>query len=117
MPSGSNPLDEPSAWESMEGKVISTMQFNGEGGCLPDTNLTPLTKKFFDAFVAKYKEEPRGCGNVPTYTAMYLLKEAFEKAGSKDKNKSSSCARRDQHGHSWRSPDVRSRRSLGRIRD
>ncbi len=82
-----NPLDEPSAWESMEGKVISTMQFNGEGGCLPDTNLTPLTKKFFDAFVAKYKEEPRGCGNVPTYTAMYLLKEAFEKAGSKDKDK------------------------------
>ncbi len=39
-----NPLDEPSAWESMEGKVISTMQFNGEGGCLPDTNLTPLTR-------------------------------------------------------------------------
>jgi len=82
-----NPLDEASAWESMEGKVVSAIQFNGEGGCLPNSEFTPVTKKFFDAFVAKYNDEPRGCGNVPTYTAVYALKEAFEKAGSKDKAK------------------------------
>lgn len=82
-----NPLDEATAWTSMDGKVVSAIQFNGEGGCLPDSNLTPITKDFFDAFVAKYDDEPRGCGNVPTYTALYALKEAFEKAGSRDADK------------------------------
>lgn len=82
-----NPLDEAKAWVSMDGKIVSAIQFNGEGGCLPGSNFTPLTGKFFDAFVATYKDEPRGCGNVPTYSAMYALKDAFERAGSTDKAK------------------------------
>jgi branched-chain amino acid transport system substrate-binding protein len=80
-----NPLDEPTAWDDLDGKIVSTIQFNGEGGCLPGSEFTPLTSSFFDAFVAKFDKEPRGCGNVPTYTAMYVLKEAFEKAGTRDK--------------------------------
>lgn len=82
-----NPLDEPTAWADLDEKVVSTIQFNGEGGCLPGSNFTPLTSKFFDAFVAEYDTEPRGCGNVPTYTAMYVLKDVYEKVGSKDKEK------------------------------
>jgi len=82
-----NPLDEPTGWDDLDGKVVSAIQFNGEGGSLPGSDFTPLTSKFFDGFVAKYDTEPRGCGNVPTYSAVYALKEAYEKVGSKDKEK------------------------------
>lgn len=82
-----NPLDEPTGWSDFAGKCVATIQFNGEGGCLPDSHLTDLTPKFFEAYKAMFNTEPRGCGNVPTYTAMYVLKEAFEKAGSTDKDK------------------------------
>jgi len=47
-----------------------------------DVAITEYTKAFFDAFVAKYGETPTY--NAGTYDAIFVLKEAIERAGSLD---------------------------------
>lgn len=78
------PTDDPDMWNQTKGKVAYLVEWGGEGGTLPGQEITPLTKPFFDAFKKRWGVEPRGTGNVPSYTAMYLLKDAIERAGTTD---------------------------------
>ncbi|MEM4218104.1 MAG: ABC transporter substrate-binding protein [Candidatus Methanomethylicaceae archaeon] len=78
------PTEDAVMWQQTKGKVAYMVEFAGEGGTLPGQRITPLTPKFFDGFLRKWKEEPRGTGNVPSYTALYLLKNAIERARTLD---------------------------------
>jgi len=71
-------------WEQTRGKVAYLVEWGGEGGTLPGQEITPLTKPFFNAFKKRWGVEPRGCGNVPSYTVLYLIKDAIERAGTLD---------------------------------
>lgn len=78
------PTDDPAMWEQTRGKVAYLVEWGGEGGTLPGQEITPLTKPFFNAFKKRWGVEPRGCGNVPSYTVLYLIKDAIERAGTLD---------------------------------
>jgi branched-chain amino acid transport system substrate-binding protein len=43
-----------------------------------------LTEPYFNAFKKRWGDEPRGTGNVPSYSVLYMLKEAIERTGSLD---------------------------------
>lgn len=47
-------------------------------------SINPVSKKFYDGFVAKYNEEPATYFAPLSYSAVYLIKEAIERAGSLD---------------------------------
>ena len=78
------PTDDPVMWEQTNGKVSHLVEWGGEAGTLPGEEITPLTKNFFNSFIKRWGEEPRGTGNVPSYTAPYLIKDAIERAGTLD---------------------------------
>lgn len=76
--------EDPAMWKETRGKVAYLVGFGGEGGTLPGQAITPLTKPFFEAFKKRWGVEPRGTGNVPSYTVLYMLKDAIERAGTLD---------------------------------
>jgi branched-chain amino acid transport system substrate-binding protein len=78
------PTEDPVMWKQTGGKVAYLVEFAGEGGTLPGQEITPLTKPFFNAFKKKWKDEPRGTGNVPSYTVLYMIKNAIERTGTLD---------------------------------
>jgi branched-chain amino acid transport system substrate-binding protein len=78
------PTEDPAMWEQTRGKVAYLVEWAGEGGTLPGQEITPLTKTFFNSFNKKWGEEPRGTGNVPSYTVLYLIKDAIERSGTLD---------------------------------
>lgn len=78
------PTEDPVMWKQTGGKVAYLVEFAGEGGTLPGLEITPLTKPYFDAFKKRWGEEPRGTGNVPSYTVLYLIKDVIERAGTLD---------------------------------
>jgi branched-chain amino acid transport system substrate-binding protein len=43
---------------------------------------TPMTMKFFNAFLKEYGKEPDGQGHPESYMGVYLLKDAIERAGT-----------------------------------
>jgi branched-chain amino acid transport system substrate-binding protein len=55
-----------------------------EGGSLPGQNITPLTKPFFEAFKKRWGVEPRGAVHTPSYSVVYLIKDAIERTDSLD---------------------------------
>lgn len=78
------PTEDPVMWKQTGGKIAYLVEFAGEGGTLPGQEITPLTKSFFNAFKRRYNDEPRGTGNVPSYTVLYMIKDAIERAGTLD---------------------------------
>ncbi len=66
-------------WKAAAGKAnfVATLDTYGEGG-----EMTPRTLPFVKAFRTRFKETPTY--NAGTYDAVYLLKEAIEKAGTID---------------------------------
>ncbi len=78
------PTEDPVMWKQTGGKVAYLVEFAGEGGTLPGQKITPLTEPYFNAFKKRWGDEPRGTGNVPSYTVLYLLKDAIERTGSLD---------------------------------
>jgi branched-chain amino acid transport system substrate-binding protein len=78
------PTEDPVMWKQTGGKVAYLVEFAGEGGTLPGQEITPLTKPYFDAFKKRWDDEPRGTGNVPSYTVLHLIKDAIERAGTLD---------------------------------
>jgi len=78
------PTEDPVMWKQTGGKVAYLVEFAGEGGTLPGQKITPLTEPYFNAFKKRWGDEPRGTGNVPSYTVLYMLKEAIERTGSLD---------------------------------
>lgn len=78
------PTDDPGMWKQTGGKVSHLVEVGGEGGTLPGQQITPLTEPFFEAYKKRWGVEPRGAANAPSYTVLYMLKEAIERTGSLD---------------------------------
>ncbi len=76
------PTEDPVMWKQTGGKIAYLVEFAGEGGTLPGQKITPLTEPYFNAFKKRWGDEPRGTGNVPSYTVLYMLKDAIERTGS-----------------------------------
>lgn len=76
--------EDPAMWKETGGKVAYLIAFGGEGGTFPGQEITSLTKPYFENFKKRWGVEPRGTGNVPSYTALYLLKDAIERSGTLD---------------------------------
>lgn len=75
--------EQPGFWKATEGKGEYCLANVVNAGNAP-SKATPWTMKFVDAYTKKWKIEPEGYGTSSSYMAVYVLKEAIEKAGSLD---------------------------------
>ncbi len=73
--------EEPGFWKATEGKGEYCMASVVNAGNAP-SKATPWTMKFVDAYKKKYGLEPEGYGTSSSYMAVYVLKDAIERAGS-----------------------------------
>ncbi|MCA1959467.1 MAG: ABC transporter substrate-binding protein [Desulfomonile sp.] len=78
--------EQPGFWKATDGKGEYCLANVVNAGNAPST-ATPWTMKFFDAYTAKYGVEPEGYGTSSSYMAVYVLKDAIERAGSLDPDK------------------------------
>jgi branched-chain amino acid transport system substrate-binding protein len=77
--------EDPGFWQASNGKGAYTIVTLSEAGNVP-TNVTPLSMKFYENFKKKWGVPPRSTGCVSAYEAMFVLKDAIERAGSIDKD-------------------------------
>jgi branched-chain amino acid transport system substrate-binding protein len=77
--------EDPGFWQASSGKGAYTIVTLSEAGNVPG-NVTPLHMKFYDSFKKKWGVPPRSTGCVSAYEAMFVLKDAIERAGSIDKD-------------------------------
>ena len=73
--------EDPGFWEATKGKGAYTIVTLSETGCTP-SNVTPLTMKYYNAFKKRWNVAPRSTGCVSAYEALYVLKDAIERAGA-----------------------------------
>ena len=78
--------EDPGFWQATNGKGAYTIVTLSDAGTVPG-NVTPLHMKFYDSFKKKWGVPPRSAGCVSAYEALYVLKDAIERAGSLDKEK------------------------------
>lgn len=75
----------PPGWPKDFGKSKLADNVTLYGMWAPSINdVNPVSKKFYDAFVAKYKEEPATYFGPLAYSAVYVLAEGIKRAGSLD---------------------------------
>ena len=72
--------EEPGFWKATEGKGEYCLASVVNAGNAP-SKATPWTMKFVDAYKKKYGLEPEGYGTSSSYMAVYVLKDAIERAG------------------------------------
>jgi len=72
--------EDPGFWEATKGKGAYTIVTLSETGCTP-SNVTPLTMKYYNAFKKRWGVPPRSTGCVSAYEALFVLKDAIERAG------------------------------------
>lgn len=77
--------EDPGFWKQTKGKGAYTIVTLSETGCTP-SNVTPLTKKYYNAFQKKWGVPPRSTGCVSAYESVYVLKDAVERAGKLEAN-------------------------------
>ncbi|MDQ1333504.1 MAG: branched-chain amino acid transport system substrate-binding protein [Thermodesulfobacteriota bacterium] len=78
--------EQPGFWKATEGKGEYTLCNVVNAGNAP-SDATPWTMKFYDAYAKKWGVEPEGLGSSSSYMAVYVLKDAIERAGSLDSEK------------------------------
>ena len=78
-----NAAEQPGFWKATGGKGEFLIVNLVNGGNAP-AKITPWTMKFADAYQKRWGLEPEGYGTSSSYMAVYVLKEAIEKAGSTD---------------------------------
>jgi branched-chain amino acid transport system substrate-binding protein len=78
--------EQPGFWKATEGKGEYTLCNVVNAGNAP-SNATPWTMKFYDAYAKRWGIEPEGLGSSSSYMAVYVLKDAIERAGSLDPDK------------------------------
>lgn len=81
-----NAAEQPGFWKATEGKGEFLIVNLVNGGNAP-AKVTPWTMKFAEAYKKKWGLEPEGYGTSSSYMAVYVLKDAIEKAGSVDSDK------------------------------
>lgn len=75
--------EQPGFWKATDGKGEFCMASVVNAGNAP-SNATPWTMKFVEAYQKKYGLEPEGYGTSSSYMAVYVLKDAIERAGKLD---------------------------------
>lgn len=75
--------EQPGFWKATEGKGEYCMASVVNAGNAP-SKATEWTMKFVEAYQKKYGLEPEGYGTSSSYMAVYVLKDAIERAGSLD---------------------------------
>jgi branched-chain amino acid transport system substrate-binding protein len=78
--------EQPGFWKATEGKGEYTLCNVVNAGNAP-SNATPWTMKFYNAYTKKWNVEPEGLGSSSSYMAVYVLKDAIERAGTLDPDK------------------------------
>jgi len=78
--------EQPGFWKATEGKGEYTLCNVVNAGNAP-SNATPWTMKFYDAYTKMWGVEPEGLGGSSSYMAVYVLKDAIERANSLDSGK------------------------------
>jgi len=78
--------EQPGFWKATEGKGEYTLCNVVNAGNAP-SKATDWTMKFYDAYTKKWKIEPEGLGSSSSYMAVYVLKDAIERANSVDSGK------------------------------
>jgi branched-chain amino acid transport system substrate-binding protein len=77
--------EDPGFWKATKGKGAYTIVTLSETGNVP-TNVTPKAMTFYNAFEKRWGVPPRSTGCVSAYEALYVLKDAIERAGTLDKD-------------------------------
>jgi branched-chain amino acid transport system substrate-binding protein len=78
--------EQPGFWKATEGKGEYTLCNVVNAGNAP-SNATPWTMKFYNAYTKRWNVEPEGLGSSSSYMAVYVLKDAIERAKSLDSDK------------------------------
>ncbi len=73
--------EQPGFWKATEGKGEYCMASVVNAGNAP-SKATPWTMRFVEAYQKKYGLEPEGYGTSSSYMAVYVLKDAIERAGT-----------------------------------
>ncbi|MEJ2157209.1 MAG: ABC transporter substrate-binding protein [Desulfobacteraceae bacterium] len=78
--------EQPGFWKATDGKGEYTLCNVVNAGNAP-SEATPWTMKFYNAYAKKWGVEPEGLGSSSSYMAVYVLRDAIERAGSLDPDK------------------------------
>jgi branched-chain amino acid transport system substrate-binding protein len=73
--------EQPGFWKATDGKGEYTLCNVVNAGNAP-SEATPWTMKFYDAYTKRWGVEPEGLGTSSSYMAIYVLRDAIERAGS-----------------------------------
>lgn len=73
--------EDPGFWKATDGKCAYSIVTLSETGNVP-SKATPKAMQFYEAFKKRWNVPPRSTGCVSAYEAMYVLKDAIERAGS-----------------------------------
>lgn len=78
------PLLDPGAWEAYDEKVEGVILHICEAGVWPVPTI-PKSVEFWNSYLERWGHEPEGiAGQSPSYDAVYVLKDAIERAGTLD---------------------------------
>ena len=75
--------EQPGFWKASEGKGEYALANVVNAGNAP-SNASDWTMKFYDAYAKRWGVDPEGYGTSSSYMAVYVLKDAIEKAGTLD---------------------------------
>jgi branched-chain amino acid transport system substrate-binding protein len=78
--------EQPGFWKATDGKGEYTLCNVVNAGNAP-SEATPWTMKFYDAYTKRWGVEPEGLGTSSSYMAIYVLRDAIERAKSLDSDK------------------------------
>ena len=78
--------EQPGFWKATEGKGEYTLCNVVNAGNAP-SEATPWTMKFYNAYAKRWNVEPEGLGSSSSYMAVYVLRDAIERAGTLDSDK------------------------------
>jgi branched-chain amino acid transport system substrate-binding protein len=78
--------EQPGFWKATEGKGEYTLCNVVNAGNAP-SEATPWTMKFYNAYTKRWGVEPEGLGTSSSYMAIYVLRDAIERANSLDSDK------------------------------
>jgi branched-chain amino acid transport system substrate-binding protein len=73
--------EDPGFWQATNGKCAYTVVTLSETGNVP-SEATPRSMDFYNNFTKRWDVHPRSTGCVSAYEALYVLKDAVERAGS-----------------------------------
>jgi branched-chain amino acid transport system substrate-binding protein len=73
--------EQPGFWKATDGKGEYVLCNVVNAGNAP-SNATPWTMKFYDAYTKMWGIPPEGLGSSSSYMAVYVLKDAIERANS-----------------------------------